>query len=86
MDKIEVNLVFHKVSEELPTKSGEVIAVTANGTIASVHYSAKHQRFNFYDSFDPESPEHQDVYPAVFWAEIPSKFSYESMKQYKSEV
>ena len=86
MERIEVNLVFHKVSEELPQKSGEYIVVTASGTVGSIPYSAKHRRFNFFDSFDPQKTEYQDIYPAVFWAETPSKFLYENMQQYKSEV
>ena len=71
---------WHDAKTDPPKKSGGYLAVTKNGTVSGVHYSAKHNRFNFYDHQDPAK---RDVYPAVFWAEIPEQFTWDALAPYR---
>lgn len=72
---MNLNLKLHDASKELPNKSCEVIAFTANvyGTvfnITNVQYSHKYKRFNCWDHFEEDMlPERE--FEVTWWAEMP---------------
>ena len=80
MKTINTNIIWHNAREELPEKSGWYISVTPSGTFSNIQYSAKHERFNFYDYNDPNDP---NIYPTIFWAEVPDFFSPENLEYYR---
>ena len=71
---------WHDAKTDPPKKSGEYLSVTMHGTVCEVHFSAKHNRFNFYDYDDPKEP---NVYPTVFWAEIPEQLTWDALAPYR---
>ena len=71
---------WHDAKTDPPKESGEYLSVTANGTISEVHYSAMHNRFNFYDHNDPAEP---NVYNTVFWAEVPEQLTWDALAPYR---
>ena len=83
MKTINTNIVWHNAREELPEKSGLYLSVTPSGTFGNIAYSAKHGRFNFYDYNDPNGPCEKDIYPTIFWAEVPEVFSWENLEYYR---
>ena len=83
MKTINTNIVWHNASEELPEKSGLYFSITPSGTFSDIHYSAKHKRFNFYDGDNPDDPCEKNIYPTIFWAEVPEVFSWENLESYR---
>ena len=83
MKTINTNIVWHKASEELPEKSGWYFSITRSGTFSNIPYSAKHKRFNFYDYNDPNDQCENDIYPTIFWAEVPEVFLWENLEDYR---
>ena len=71
---------WHDAKTDPPKESGRYLSVTKHGTISNVDYSAKHNRFNFFDYDDPAE---RDVYPAVLWAEIPEQFTWDALAPYR---
>ena len=80
MKTINTNIIWHNARKELPEKSGWYISVTLSGTFSNIQYSAKHERFNFYDYNDPNDP---NIYPTIFWAEVPEVFSWKNLEYYR---
>ena len=83
MKTINTNIVWHNASKELPKKSGWYFSITPSGTFSNIPYSAKHKRFNFYDYNNPNDDCEKDVYPTIFWAEVPEVFSWENLESYR---
>ena len=83
MKTINTNIVWHNASKELPQKSGRYFSITPSGTFSDIPYSAKHKRFNFYDYNNPNDDCEKDVYPTIFWAEVPEVFSWENLESYR---
>ena len=80
MKTINTNIIWHNAREELPEKSGCYLSVTPYGTFSDIQYSAKHERFNFYDYNGPNDP---NIYPTIFWAEVPEVFSWKNLEYYR---
>ena len=83
MKTINTNIIWHNAREELPEKSGWYLSVTRSGNFANIPYSAKHGRFNFYDYNDPNDQCENDIYPTIFWAEVPEVFLRENLEDYR---
>ena len=54
-------------AEILPEKSGEYLAITANGTLMVLPFSVRHSGWNLEDDDDSRDYEMQ----VRFWAELP---------------
>ena len=67
------------VEEKLPEKSGEYLVFTkysytnlvGRGSVSVLVYSAKHKKFNTFDSMDDETASRVEITNVVHWAELP---------------
>lgn len=66
--------------ESLESPNNWPLTVSKNGYISRVPYSKQHNRFNFYDYYDPSKPDNYDV---LFWAEIPEQFTWDALAPYR---
>lgn len=64
------NIEWHKPTEKLPEKSGEVLIYSAH-CVQTVIYSSKWQLFNSHDDYHTENSAKQFAIYPQYWAEFP---------------
>lgn len=67
-DAITMELVLHKVSDELPARSGEYICIMPEGRMTTLMYSDRHKLFNAADSYSSELAEEYAITSVQYWA------------------
>lgn len=79
-------LIWNKLADGFPKRSGDYILISRTGIIRSSHFSIKYQMFNCEDKFTEHDAAECGDNSYWLWAEFPHNLMSSCMRHWNSEL